>query len=105
VHNLRHDRRDHGAVDKEGVEYASKPKRNGSTEAEAISTQAATWEVPVGNSAPDEEIRCRAYEIYPERGEQQGCQLAIGSRPNANSSGEGFGASRRVRQGIRDIRE
>ena len=54
---------------------SSKPKRNGSTEAEAISTQAATREVPVGNSARDEEIRRRAYEIYLERGEQPGREL------------------------------
>jgi hypothetical protein len=47
-----------------------KPKRNGTTEAETTSTQAATWEAPVGNSAPDEEIRRRAYEIYLEGGEQ-----------------------------------
>jgi hypothetical protein len=52
---------------------SSKLKRNGSTEAEA--TQAETGEVPVGNSAPDEEIRRRAYEIYLERGEQQGREL------------------------------
>jgi len=44
---------------------SSKPKRNGSTEAEAT----------VKNSAPDEEIRHRAYEIYLERGEQQGREL------------------------------
>jgi len=52
---------------------ASKPKRNESTEAEAA--QAETGEVPVGNSARDEEIRLRAYEIYLERGEQPGCDL------------------------------
>jgi hypothetical protein len=46
---------------------SSKPKQNGNTEAEAASTQAATAEVPVRNSAPDEEIRRRAYEIYLER--------------------------------------
>ena len=51
----------------------SKPKRNGSTEAEATPTQAATWQA--GNSAPDEEIRRRAYEIYLERGEQPGREL------------------------------
>jgi hypothetical protein len=54
---------------------ASKPKRNGSTEIEAASNPAATWEVPVGNSAPDEEIRRRAYEIYLGRGEQPGREL------------------------------
>ena len=43
---------------------ASKPKGNGTTEAEATSTQAATWDVPVGNSARDEEIRRRAWERH-----------------------------------------
>jgi len=52
---------------------SSKPKRSGSTEAEA--TQSETGEVPVGTSAPDEEIRRRAYEIYLERGEQPGREL------------------------------
>jgi hypothetical protein len=52
---------------------ASKPKRNGSPEADV--TSAATREVQVGNAAPDEEIRRRAYEIYLERGEQQGGEL------------------------------
>jgi len=32
-------------------------------------------EASTGNSARDEEIRLRAYEIYPERGEQPGCEL------------------------------
>ena len=41
---------------------------------EATSTQAAQ-EVPAGNSAPDEEIRRRACEIYLERGEQPGREL------------------------------
>jgi Protein of unknown function (DUF2934) len=41
-----------------------KPKQDESTEAEAT-----------GNSAPSEEIRRRAYEIYLERGEQQGGEL------------------------------
>jgi Protein of unknown function (DUF2934) len=48
-----------------------KPKQDGSTETEAATTQASTAEV----SAPDEEIRRRAYEIYLERGEQQGGEL------------------------------
>ena len=54
---------------------SSKPKRNGSTEADATSTQAETGEVSVGDSAPDEEIRRRAFEIYLERGEQPGRDL------------------------------
>jgi hypothetical protein len=52
---------------------SSKPKRSGSTEAEA--TQSETGEVPVGTSARDEEIRRRAYEIYLERGERPGGHL------------------------------
>jgi hypothetical protein len=58
-----------------GEGMSSKPKRNGSTDAEAPSTETAMWELHVGNSAPDEEIRRRAYEIYLDRGEQQGREL------------------------------
>ena len=54
---------------------SSKAKGNGRTEAEATSTQAATREVQIENSAPDAEIRRRAYEIYLERGEQTGREL------------------------------
>jgi Protein of unknown function (DUF2934) len=54
---------------------SSKPKRNGSREADAKSTQAETGEVSVENSARDEEIRRRAYEIYLERGEKSGTEL------------------------------
>jgi hypothetical protein len=48
----------------------SKPK---STDPEA--TQAETQEVAAGNSAPEEEIRLRAYEIYLERGQQPGSDV------------------------------
>lgn len=51
-----------------------KPKRNGSTELQATSTQAETG-VSVKDSAHDEEIRPRAYEIYLERGQQPGREL------------------------------
>jgi DUF2934 family protein len=54
---------------------SSKAKRNRSTEPQATSTQAEAGEVSVGNSARDEEIRRRAYEIYLERGEQPGRAL------------------------------
>ena len=56
---------------------SSKPKAHGSTEPQAISTQAGTGEVSLGNSAREreEEIRRRAYEIYLERGEQPGLDL------------------------------
>jgi len=52
-----------------------KPKRIGRTKAQATSTGAATAKIQVGNSAPEEEIRRRAYEIYLERGEQPGREL------------------------------
>jgi hypothetical protein len=52
-----------------------KRKRNESTDVEAISIRAETGEVPVSNSAPEEQIRCRAYEIYLERGEEPGRDL------------------------------
>ena len=42
---------------------------------DADTTQAEMGKIPVGNSAPEEEIRRRAYEIYLERGEQQGSEL------------------------------
>jgi Protein of unknown function (DUF2934) len=54
---------------------SAKSKRNGITEPQATSTHAATGEASVKNSARDEEIRRRAYEIYLERGEQPGRQL------------------------------
>jgi Protein of unknown function (DUF2934) len=54
---------------------SSKQKRNGSTAAQAASTQTVTSEVPVRNSVFDEKIRRRAYEIYLVRGEQQGREL------------------------------
>jgi hypothetical protein len=54
---------------------ASKTQRNGSIEAEAPSTLEDTGEVPVEDSARDEEIRRRAYEIYIERGEHPGREL------------------------------
>jgi Protein of unknown function (DUF2934) len=37
--------------------------------------EAETGEVPIANSPREEQIRCRAYEIYLERGEQPGCDL------------------------------
>lgn len=51
-----------------------KPKRNGSTQLQATSTQAEA-EVSAKNSARDEEIRRRAYEIYLEGGQQPGREL------------------------------
>jgi Protein of unknown function (DUF2934) len=52
---------------------SSKPTRNESTDAEVRHAEAR--ELPVENSALDEEIRCRAYEIYLERGQQPGAEL------------------------------
>jgi hypothetical protein len=57
------------------MSMSSKSKRKGITELQATSTQAETREVSVGNSARDEVIRRRAYEIYRERGEQPGREL------------------------------
>ena len=54
---------------------SSKPKRIEITESHATSAQSRTEEVSVGNSARDEEIRRRAYEIYLERGGQPGRDL------------------------------
>jgi hypothetical protein len=52
-----------------------KPKRNGIAEPQATPTQAETREVSARNSAREDEIRRRAYEIYLERGEQPGRDL------------------------------
>ena len=52
---------------------SSKPKKNESIEPEVVGTD--TGEVPVENSARDEEIRRRAYEIYLARDGQPGGEL------------------------------
>jgi hypothetical protein len=57
------------------MSMSSKPKRIGSAEPQATSTQAETGEVSVGNAASDEEIRLRACDIYLERGGQPGREL------------------------------
>jgi Protein of unknown function (DUF2934) len=54
---------------------ASKPKGNRNTELQATSALVALEEASTRNSARDEEIRRRAYEIYLERGEQPGSEL------------------------------
>jgi hypothetical protein len=54
---------------------SSKSRRIGNAEARATSTQTQPGYTSVGNSARDEEIRLRAYEIYLERGEQPGREL------------------------------
>jgi hypothetical protein len=54
---------------------SSKPNRKRISEIQATSTQAETGEASAGNSARDEEIRRRAYEIYRDRGEQPGREL------------------------------
>jgi hypothetical protein len=60
---------------KREMSISSKPKRIRSTELQARSIHAETPEPSVANSARDEEIRRRAYEIYLERGEQPGHEL------------------------------
>src|SRR5260370_4223744 len=60
---------------KREISMSSKPKRIEITEPQATFTQSGTEEASVGNSARDEEIRRRAYEIYLERGEQPGRDL------------------------------
>jgi hypothetical protein len=52
-----------------------RPERKRIIELQAISTHGETGEVSVGNSARDEKIRRRAYEIYLEHGEQPGREL------------------------------
>jgi len=60
---------------KREMSMSSKPKRNGGTEPQATSIQMETPGALEGNSARDEEIRRRAYEIYLERGQQPGREL------------------------------
>jgi hypothetical protein len=57
------------------MSMSTKPKREEITEPQATSTQPETGEVSLGNSACDEEIRRRAYEIYLEGGAQPGHAL------------------------------
>ena len=52
---------------------ASKPKKTESIESEVVG--ADTGDASVGNSARDEEIRRRAYEIYLARDGQPGGEL------------------------------
>jgi hypothetical protein len=52
---------------------SSKPTRNDAT-ADVEVSYAKERELPQ-NSTRDEEIRCRAYEIYLERGQQPGAEL------------------------------
>jgi hypothetical protein len=57
------------------MSMSSKPKGNGSTGSQAASVKVAPEEASTRNSAGDEEIRRRAYEIYLERDEQPGREL------------------------------
>jgi hypothetical protein len=52
---------------------SSKPKKTESIESEVVGTN--TGDASVGNSARDEEIRRRAYEIYLARDGQPGGEL------------------------------
>ena len=60
---------------KREMSMSSKLKAHGSTETGTTSTQAGRGEISAGNSAREEEIRRRAYEIYLEGGEQPGREL------------------------------
>jgi hypothetical protein len=61
-------------IRKKEMSMSSKPK--GNAEPHAISAQAVqTGEASVGSAERDKEIRCRAYKIYLERGEQPGREL------------------------------
>ena len=52
---------------------SSKPKKTESIEAEVVGTD--TGDASLGNSARDEEIKRRAYEIYLARDGQSGGEL------------------------------
>jgi len=54
---------------------SSKPQRSARKETEAASTPDTISEVQRENLTRNEEIRFRAYEIFLERGEQEGNDL------------------------------
>ena len=64
---------------------SSKPKASGGVEAKQPSLEVAGEERSVINSAREQEIRRRAYELYLERGEEPAVTWRIGSKPNVNS--------------------
>ena len=66
---------------------ASKAKMIGSNEATQPETAVEEREVLL-RSAPEEEIRNRAYEIYLQRGDNLAMNWRIGSRLNENSRNE-----------------
>jgi hypothetical protein len=57
------------------TKMSSKPKASGSTEAKQLSTAVGEEERSVVNSAREQEIKRRAYEIYLGRGEEPGRDL------------------------------
>jgi hypothetical protein len=57
------------------MSMSSKRRSKGIAELQTTSIQPERREVFTGNSARNEEIRRRAYEIYRERGEQPGREL------------------------------
>jgi hypothetical protein len=56
---------------------ATKPRRHWSTESQAMEASGGEERAAgaAGNSALDEEIRRRAYQLYVERGEEHGRDL------------------------------
>jgi hypothetical protein len=55
------------------MNMSSKARRDKSAHAEESHADAA--ELPAENAARDQEIRCRAFEIYLGRGQQPGAEL------------------------------
>jgi hypothetical protein len=74
------------------------------TEPQATSIQTETGEASVRNSALDDQIRRRAYEIYLERGEQPGRDLEDWFQAERELEGGVLAARRRGRKKVRDIR-
>ena len=55
---------------------STKPKKNGSTKLQATSIpEEKTGEASIWNEVRENDIRCRAYEIYLERGQQPDTEL------------------------------
>jgi hypothetical protein len=53
-----------------------------------VPTKTSSLSGKSGAEAVAEQIRCRAYELYEERGRGGGLELKIGSAPKARSSAE-----------------
>ena len=73
---------------------SSKPKTTGTAENVQSSTEVGEGERPPDSSAREQEIQRRAYEIYLERGEQQGRDLDDWLQAEREMSNDALDSSR-----------